>query len=104
VDGDLLHWIRGRLWSDPWGVFAVTDADLGTLRRHFRRFLRVLDPSGQQMYFRYYDPRVLRAFLPTCSPGQLREFFGPIKAYGIPDADSGDVLLYTTGEGPGPDV
>ena len=32
------------------------------LRRHLRRFLLVKDESGRQLYFRYYDPRVLRLY------------------------------------------
>ena len=30
------------------------------------------------MYFRFYDPRVFRMFLPTCDETQLRDFFGGV--------------------------
>ena len=38
------------------------------LRHHLKGFLRVRGESGQKMMFRYYDPRVLRVYLPTCNP------------------------------------
>jgi hypothetical protein len=46
------------------------------LHKHFRKFLLVSTEEGKQLYFRFYDPRVLRIFLPTCNPAQLVEFFG----------------------------
>jgi hypothetical protein len=30
--------------------------------------------------FRYYDPRVLNAYLPTCTPQELKAVFGPLQA------------------------
>jgi hypothetical protein len=33
------------------------------------------------MYFRFYDPRVLRIFLPTCDQDQLLTFFGRIRSF-----------------------
>lgn len=64
-----------------WGIIATSDADFRTLRMHFRRFLTVWDPDGQPLYFRYYDPRVLRIYLPTCNPEELGLLFGPVDAY-----------------------
>lgn len=93
VDLEFLAWIYETLWSEAWGIFVVAEAPLETLRKHFRRFLKVLDPDGEQMYFRFYDPRVLKTFLPTCSAHELQDFFGPIQVYGIPDPASRDVLL-----------
>ena len=53
-------------WGNSWGIYLRSDASLETLRRHFRSFLRVSDEAGRKLLFRYYDPRVLRVFLPTC--------------------------------------
>ena len=39
------------------------------------------DAKGKDMYFRLYDPRVLRVFLPTCTPDELTDFFGPIGTF-----------------------
>lgn len=88
VDVELLDWIAAELWDEPWGIFAVADAGLEALRRHFRRFLLVKATDGEQWYFRFYDPRVLPNFLSTCTGAELREMFGALQAYGIPDPDA----------------
>jgi hypothetical protein len=35
-------------------------------------------PDGKIVYFRFYDPRVLRAYLTTCTDDEIRTFFGPV--------------------------
>ncbi len=35
--------------------------------------------DGDEFYFRFYDPRVLKTFLPRCDNQHIEEFFGPIK-------------------------
>ena len=67
-------------WGDSWGCFMTTSLALPELRRHLRRFLRVKNEDGKTLVFRYYDPRVLRVYLPTCTPEELKTFFGPITA------------------------
>ena len=44
--------------------------------------------------FRWYDPRVLRVYLPTCTVGELREVFGPARAFLVEDVDPGVLLRY----------
>ncbi len=48
--------------------------------------------GGGTLLFRYYDPRVLRIFLPTCTPAELREFFGPLSRL-YAEAEGGQELL-----------
>src|SRR5881628_2711642 len=59
-------WLLSDGWGNHWGIFALSDADFMPMRKHFRTFLMVKRYDGESLYFRYYDPRVLRAFLPTC--------------------------------------
>ncbi|HJP56174.1 MAG TPA: DUF4123 domain-containing protein [Gemmatimonadales bacterium] len=92
VGSDELDWIAASLWSSPWGIFALSDAGLEPLRSHFRKFLLVDAPDGDRWYFRFYDPRVLERFLPTCSAPQLAEFFGPVAACGWTSPDYGVTL------------
>ncbi len=68
-------------WGNSWGIFLRSSAPLEELRRHFRKFLRVNDFSGRRLFFRYYDPRVLRAYLPTCFAEELNTVFGPVDAF-----------------------
>ena len=85
-------------WGRSWGIFVAID-DPTLLRRHLRKFLRVQDESGRRMLFRYYDPRVLRSFLPTCTGDELRSFFGPVQRF-LAEAPEGQALLeYTLSRG-----
>lgn len=77
----ITKWILDRGWGNHWGIFAITQVDLTALRQHFRRFLTVHDEQGTPMLFRYYDPRVLRVYLPTCNAEELKTVFGPIVRY-----------------------
>ncbi|HEU0055456.1 MAG TPA: DUF4123 domain-containing protein, partial [Longimicrobium sp.] len=63
VNEELLDWIMAKLWDEPFGIFAVAQAPVDEVRRHFRRFLLVDAPDGERWYFRFYDPRVLAPFL-----------------------------------------
>jgi pSer/pThr/pTyr-binding forkhead associated (FHA) protein len=93
----LLETLVQRAWSKSWGVFLTCDKPLKDLRTHFRHFLTVKLPDGQQVYFRYYDPRVLRLFLPTCLPEETTQFFGPVKQFLIEAEDPGTALHFTPG-------
>jgi hypothetical protein len=64
------------------------------LRRHFRGFLRVRDESGRRLIFRYYDPRVLRPYLPTCWPKELETVFGPLGCYLMEGEDANEMMEY----------
>lgn len=70
-------------WPAAWGLYAMAppQVTLQALRRHFRTLLRVRDEHGRTLAFRFYDPRVARTFLPTCSPQQVMEFFGPVHSF-----------------------
>jgi hypothetical protein len=75
------HRLIRQAWGNSWGVFLRTDTSLKKLRRHLREFLVVRDTKGTRMIFRYYDPRVLRVYLPTCVTAELRTVFGPIECF-----------------------
>jgi hypothetical protein len=74
-------------------VLLLSAATEEILHEHLRRIFVVKDESGQEFFFRFYDPRVLRTFLPTCSREQLLEFFGPVEEFLGADA-AGDVFSF----------
>lgn len=80
-DDKLTNQIIDQGWGNAWGIFLNTTVSMERLRKHLRKFLRVADEHGKPMLFRYYDPRVLRVYLPTCWPEELRTFFGPIDRF-----------------------
>jgi len=62
-------------WGKRWGIYLTSREPFKEVRRHFRRFLIVeMEDTEEPLYFRYYDPWVLRVFLPTCSERQRAEF------------------------------
>jgi hypothetical protein len=80
-------------WGQSWGVF-VRIKDAANLRTHLRSFLRVRNESGRVLLFRYYDPRVLRVYIPTCRADELRTVFGPIGSYAVEAEDGRSVIEF----------
>jgi len=62
------------------------------VRNHLRRFVMAKLTDGRSVYFRFYDPRVLRAYLPTCTEEEVQSFFGPVERYAMENGD-GELLL-----------
>ena len=80
VDVPLLDWVRATLWAEPWGLFVEARATADVLRKHLRRQLIAEDANGKRMYFRFYDPRVLRTYLRTATPAERADLFGPAES------------------------
>lgn len=69
------------------------------LRLHLKKFLMVRMEDGRQMYFRFYDPRVLSAVLPTFLPGELNSFFGPVEEFAAEQKTGGEMRSYSLTQG-----
>ncbi len=78
---EFAKWLLRNARGNSWGIFLRSSTDPQKLYQHLRKFLIVQSEEGKEMYFRYYDPRVMRVFLPTCEPPQLKEFFGPVEGF-----------------------
>ncbi|MFN9744669.1 MAG: DUF4123 domain-containing protein [Betaproteobacteria bacterium] len=85
-------------WGRSWGIF-VSIEDAANLRHHLRKFLTVLDETGRKLIFRYFDPRVLGAYLPTCTAAELTEIFGPVDRFLVESASAGSVVEYSQQSG-----
>lgn len=83
-------------WSRNCGIIIQSAAPHADVRRHLRKFLTVKDEAGKQYRFRFYDPRVMRAFLPACVPEEVAEFFGPIVRYYAISRNGRTVECYST--------
>ena len=88
-DDRLTRYLLEHGWGNSWGVFFRSETSLKNLRHHLRGFLRVRDEAGNRLLFRYYDPRVLRVYLPTCNRAELGTVFGPIERFLIEEPDPG---------------
>ena len=91
--GDTNRFIR-RAWGNSMAVFLRSETSLKKLRRHLRQFLIVRDTKGRRMAFRYYDPRVLRVYLPTCTTSELRTVYGPIECFWTEGERSEELLEF----------
>jgi len=82
-----------------WGIMAESNLPAEELKKHFRQFLKVKMESGDTMYFRFYDPRVLRIFLPTCNTEQLSTFFGRIRSFYTEEPNNPELIMHWWTEG-----
>jgi len=72
--------LLARGWGRAWGIFIFAPAALPmpAIRLHLKKFLRVRTEDKKLLMFRYYDPRVLSIFLPTCTDEEFSKFLGPL--------------------------
>jgi hypothetical protein len=81
-------------WGHSWGIFAMArpEVTFKALRKHFRTLLRVQDEHQNILLFRFYDPRVLRVYMPTCEPAEIVQMLGPTLALAC-ESSNGAALL-----------
>ena len=94
LSSDFASWIDKESWGKSWGIFIASNSNIEQLQNHLRNFITANTEDGNQFYFRFYDPRVLRVFLPSCDLRQLTEFFGPVECYSMEDEDPKFVLRF----------
>lgn len=85
-------------WGRAWGIFLRATLDFRAVRRHFRRFLRVLDESTEtRVYFRFYDPSVLREFLPIATARQRAQLHQDVEAF-LVEGEALEILRFDAPE------
>jgi hypothetical protein len=94
ADSEFARWLIGEGWGKHWCIYATSRDEMRALRRHFQSLFIVHDAEGTPLYFRFYDPRVLRRFLPTCSSEELARMFGPVALFLLEDGDLNTVLQF----------
>ncbi len=87
--------LAGAGYRRSWSIFLIAAAEFDAIRRHLRKFNLVYREDGTPLVFRFYDPRVLRRFLPTCTAEELLRFFGPVDAF-LAEAEEADALIRFT--------
>ena len=91
-ESPLLRVLIDKGWGKGWASFFTANATFEEIRKHFRKFLMVQIENGKEVYFRFYDPRVLRDFLPTTNSSELTTFFGPVALW-IVEAPNPDEII-----------
>lgn len=80
---------RGRNMA----VFALSAAPFLVLRRHCRALVTARLPDGREVYFRFYDPRVMRSVMPLMTAAQNRLFFGQTVTAWLCEGEGGEGLV-----------
>jgi uncharacterized protein DUF4123 len=95
-DSAFVSWLIEAGWGRSWGAFVAASGDQASLRQHFRKFILVKKAGDEaDFYFRFYDPRVLRAFLPACAREEASEFFGPARVFIAEDPQASGAVAFT---------
>ncbi|MCY1077826.1 DUF4123 domain-containing protein [Archangium lansingense] len=87
-------WLAEHAWRKSWGIFLQATGDRELVRKHLQSLLLVRTEQGKELYFRYYDPRILRVYLPTCTPQELQHLFGPVRSFFAESEDGATLLQY----------
>ncbi|AYM84329.1 DUF4123 domain-containing protein [Agrobacterium tumefaciens] len=94
-DESVLQWLIDKGFGRRWSVFLRTAHALEDVVRHLRKFTVVKDSEGTIHFFRYYDPRTLRQYLPVLTSEQAAVFFKGIECfYCENDLKAGELLKF----------
>jgi hypothetical protein len=88
------EWVFSESSGKHWGIYAHCRYSIKEMRRHCRALINVYDEKGNPLIFRYYDPRVLRKFLPTCNGDELETLFGKIETLFAETEDGNTLTAY----------
>ena len=87
-------------FGSAWGVLLTSRKRFETVRAHLRKFVWVVeDETEEKLYFRFYDPRVLRKFMPVATKRQRGELFEIIESFLCED-QSGKLVRWTRDRAP----
>lgn len=91
-----------KLWADRMGdnggILLLSSAWPKAIWSHLRTIFKVCDEKGDLFYFRFYDPRVIRTYLPTCTAKECRAFFGPVRRIFVEGEAAGVMNQYHAGQ------
>jgi len=96
---DLIQWICQNCWGESCCILVYSEEYLDQLFEHFNQFIIVSDESKKSFYFRFYDPRVLKVYLPTCNEEELKLFFGNVHQFVMEDDSTDSMFSYSLSEG-----
>ena len=97
----VLEWLLHDGWGKNWGIYALVPKgrEFDDVLRHFRQFVQVALPDSRIVYFRLYDPRILRLFLPTCDAEQNAALFAVPRFLVCEAGDPDQLLLHSENDG-----
>ena len=92
---ELLQTLVAKGWGKSWGIFLTSNQPAETIWHELRRSLMVkLEETQEFVYFRFYDPRVLRSFLAMADARQMVELTGTMTSLLVEDEDAAFLLRF----------
>jgi hypothetical protein len=88
------EWVLSEGFGKHWGIFLHTRYSMNEMRKHFRSLVNVYDENANSLIFRFYDPRVMRNFLPTCNEKELETFFGKVDSFFAESENAKGLIKY----------
>jgi hypothetical protein len=84
-------------WGKAWGILTIAPSAVTLMqqRLHFKKLLRVQTEDGRVLAFRFYDPRVLNVYMPTCTGAEVRTMLGPLTAIVAETGDGADLRRFS---------
>ena len=76
----VLDWMLAG-WGQHWLSFIHSPLALGELQMNLRQFTKVRTPDDRVVWFRFYDPRVMRSALPLLDAAQAGAFFASVHLF-----------------------
>lgn len=92
-------WLLSQKAGKHYGIYAKSRQSLIEVRRHFREILTVHDEDGKPLIFRFYDPRVMNQYLPTCTGEELSSIFGPVDSFIVENEKGANYSIFTVSDG-----
>jgi len=71
------EWYLQESPGQYWGILIVTPLSLVELAEHLHDYLTMQDEQGKLHLMRFYDPRVIKAYLDALTMAQSQGFFKP---------------------------
>jgi hypothetical protein len=71
-----IHRFLTEGWGQSWYILLASTSPIEAILIQLRKTLIVRSEAGKDLYFRFYDPRVLRSYLPLCSQGDIAKLMG----------------------------
>ena len=93
-DRALLKWLATEAWGESMVLFITSQAPCDQLLHHLQSLLKAITEENDERFFRYYDPRVLRNYLPNCDSDSGWRFMGPVARLMVEAEEGGRLLCW----------
>lgn len=74
-DCPFTDWLIREGWDNHWNIFVTSALEFKAARKQIRHLLQARSLEGETLIFRFYDPRVMAAYAPTCDAEQAQMLY-----------------------------